>query len=116
MVSQAAESNHPNRWARERILPVMGGVGALVGADMFASVEGLKPNRVVGDIGGMRHTTGRWPSSRRESGSKVDLSRVAPRCAGRGHGCRAPGGVGGTGSVLSDRALVGSVDRGAVYG
>jgi len=44
-------------------MPVMGGVGALFGADMFASADGSKPNRVVGDIGGTRHTTGRWPSS-----------------------------------------------------
>ena len=51
----------------------MGGVGALFGADMFASAEGSKPDRVVGDIGGIRHTTGRRPSSRRESGIKVDL-------------------------------------------
>lgn len=63
------------------IMPVMGGVGALFGADMLASAEGSKPNRVVGDIGGMRHSTGRWPSSRRESRSRSTFWAGASMCS-----------------------------------
>ena len=67
--------------ARPRIMPVMGRVGALFGADMLASAEGSKPNRVVGDIGGMRHSTGRWPSSRRESRSRSTFWAGASMCS-----------------------------------